>query len=278
MKDTKHTSKLISYWLRHHPEDGNLAIDDFGWVTIHDLLKALAIKGQVFTFTEIEELSRSFDKIRWEFSDDDTRIRATHGHSIEVILDEKAVEPPAVLYHGTSLNKVEAITQNGLLTMQRQFVHLSSDKEIAISVGKRHGQAILVEIDAKGLEEDGWIFYKTSDNVWLTKNIPTKYLSIKPWETVSDKEKNDLLAQLNKEITISHPLFHKLKNLKLIMRRHDNDDTLFIDVTNNKVYMVHLTWNALQSDSNYPYNKEYPSFDDWTKTALKVDQMDWYPY
>jgi putative RNA 2'-phosphotransferase len=178
MKDTKHTSKLISYWLRHHPEDGNLAIDDFAWVTIDHLLKALAIKGQVFTFAEIEELSKSFDKVRWEFSDDHTRIRATHGHSIEVILDEKAVDPPAVLYHGTSLNKVEAIMQGGLLTMQRQLVHLSSDKEIAISVGKRHGKPVLIEIDAASLSKDGWIFYKTSDNVWLTTSIPAKYLNV----------------------------------------------------------------------------------------------------
>lgn len=177
MKDTKQTSKLISYWLRHHPEDGNLTIDDFGWVSMADLLKALALKGQIFTFAEIEELSRSFDKIRWEFSKDNTQIRATHGHSIEVILNEKAVEPPVLLYQGTSINKIEAITQNGLLTMQRQFVHLSSDKEIAISVGKRHGKPVLIEIDATALAKDGWVFYKTSDNVWLTTGVPAKYLN-----------------------------------------------------------------------------------------------------
>jgi putative RNA 2'-phosphotransferase len=278
MKDTKHTSKLISYWLRHHPEDGNLVIDDFGWVAMTDLLKALTLKGQVFTFAEIEELSRSFDKVRWEFSLTGDKIRATHGHSIEVILDEKAVKPPVLLYHGTSMNKIQAIIENGLLVMQRQFVHLSSDIETAVTVGKRHGQPILIEIDAKWLDEDGCVFYQTSDNVWLTANIPAKYLSIKPWETVSDNEKLDLLAQLNKEVINSHPLFHKLKNLELIMRRHDNDDTLFIDVTDNKIYMVHLTWSALQLYDNYPHCKEYPSFDHWITTALKADQMDWYPY
>jgi putative RNA 2'-phosphotransferase len=278
MKGTKHTSKLISYWLRHHPEDGNLAIDDFGWVAITDLLNALTLKGQVFTFSEIEELSRSFDKVRWEFSATGDKIRATHGHSIEVILDEKAVKPPALLYHGTSINKIKAIIENGLLVMQRQFVHLSSDIETAVTVGKRHGQPILIEIDTKWLEEDGSVFYQTSDNIWLTTNIPAKYLSIKPWETVSDNEKIDLLTQLNKEVTSNHPLFHKLKNLELVMRRHDNDDTLFIDMTDNKVYMVHLTWNTSQLYDNYPYNKEYSSFEHWMKTALTADQMDWYPY
>ena len=178
MKDTKQTSKLISYWLRHHPEDGNLNIDDFGWIAIDELIKALAAKGQLFTYQEIVELSKSFDKVRWEFSADGSKIRATHGHSVEVILDEKAVKPPALLYHGTSLNNVDAIKENGLLAMQRQFVHLSTDREVAISVGKRHGKPLLIEIDAVGLDKDGWVFYQTSDNVWLTTSIPVKYLKI----------------------------------------------------------------------------------------------------
>ncbi len=176
MNDTKQTSKLISYWLRHHPEDGGLHIDDFGWVHVDSLIKALAEKGQVFTPIEIIELSKSFDKVRWEFSADGDKIRATHGHSIEVILDEKAVTPPALLYHGTSLNKVDAIKEYGLMAMQRQFVHLSTDKEVAISVGKRHGKPLLIEINAAGLDRDGWIFYQTSDNVWLTTSIPPGYL------------------------------------------------------------------------------------------------------
>lgn len=178
MKDTKQTSKLISYWLRHHPEDGNLSIDDFGWASVDELIKALATKGHVFTHAEIVELSKSFDKVRWEFSDDGSKIRATHGHSIEVILDEKAVKPPALLYHGTSSNKLDAISKNGLLAMQRQFVHLSTDREVAVSVGKRHGKPLLIEIDAAALSADGWVFYQTSENVWLTTNIPVKYLKI----------------------------------------------------------------------------------------------------
>jgi len=176
MKDTKHTSKLISYWLRHHPEDGNLTIDDFGWVAVTDLLNALTLKGQVFTFAEIEELSRSFDKVRWEFSVTGDKIRATHGHSIEVILDEKTSQPPALLYHGTASNKIANIKEHGLLPMQRQFVHLSTNKDVALSVGKRHGRALLIEIDTAPLTKAGWKFYKTSDNVWLTTKIPNEYL------------------------------------------------------------------------------------------------------
>ncbi|WP_439698689.1 RNA 2'-phosphotransferase [Mucilaginibacter sp. AW1-7] len=178
MQDTKQTSKLISFWLRHHPEDGNLQLDDFGWALVDELMQSLATKGQVFTYAEIVELSKSFDKVRWEFSEDGSKIRATHGHSIEVILDEKAVRPPALLYHGTSSNKIDAIKENGLLAMQRQFVHLSTESEVAISVGKRHGKPLLIEIDAAALAADGWVFYRTSENVWLTADIPVKYLKI----------------------------------------------------------------------------------------------------
>jgi len=47
-----------------------------------------------------------------------------------------------------------------------------------MSVGKRHGKPLLIEIDAAVLVTDGWVFYQTSDNVWLTTNIPVKYLKI----------------------------------------------------------------------------------------------------
>ena len=55
MQNTKYTSKLNSYWLRHHPEDGDLSIDDFGWASVDELIKTLATKGQVFTYADIVE-------------------------------------------------------------------------------------------------------------------------------------------------------------------------------------------------------------------------------
>jgi len=114
MFDSLQTSKLISYWLRHNPGDANLHADEFGWVSTEDLLKALNQRGQETAIGDLHTLNLSFDKIRWEFSDDQSGIRATHGHSIPVILPEGAVEPPAVLFHGSSSKSLESIIKTGL--------------------------------------------------------------------------------------------------------------------------------------------------------------------
>ena len=57
-----------------------------------------------------------------------------YGHTYEVITGTIA-EPPEYLYHGTSDIKMDLIIQEGLLSMTRQYVHLSSDIETALEVG-----------------------------------------------------------------------------------------------------------------------------------------------
>ncbi|MES2061062.1 MAG: RNA 2'-phosphotransferase [Bacteroidota bacterium] len=174
--DEKRISKQISYWLRHHPEDGGLVIDDFGWANIPDLIDALNARGHDLVPDDLIKISTSFDKIRWEIDAAENKIRATHGHSINVVIEDKITTPPAVLYHGTAFKFLESITAQGLKTMSRQFVHLSSEKDVALQVGSRHGKAVVVKVNAQLLHNAGHVFYKTSDNVWLTKEIPTAYL------------------------------------------------------------------------------------------------------
>src|SRR5688572_14907635 len=130
------TSRLISYWLRHNPEEAGLAIDDFGWISIDQLLKALHSRNLIITLPDLLQLNNSFDKVRWEI--EVNRIRATHGHSFPVLLDDKEKTPPESLYHGTAVKNVLKIADKGLLPMRRQFVHLSETVETALSVGARH--------------------------------------------------------------------------------------------------------------------------------------------
>lgn len=166
----------MSFWLRHDPQDAGLIADEFGWVDVTETLAALKKRGREISLQELIELNNSFDKVRWQFSDDQTKIRATHGHSIPVVL-EGATTPPPVLYHGTASRHLDAIKRQGLIPKQRQFVHLSANTEVALEVGKRHGKPVLIEIDAEKLAGDGWQFYQTSDNVWLTAAIPVSYLT-----------------------------------------------------------------------------------------------------
>jgi len=177
MQETIKLSRMISRWLRHTPHEVGLIHDDFGWVSISDLCLVLEKQGIIMDATSLEALNYSFDKVRWEIDFGKDRIRATHGHSFPVIVGEAKI-PPDVLYHGTAKSNLVSIAKRGLSSGKRQFVHLSVDKTTALLVGSRHGMAVIIPVDAKGLLSAGHAFYHTSDNVWLTTDVPPEYLGL----------------------------------------------------------------------------------------------------
>lgn len=237
------TSKLISYWLRHNPQDAKLDADEFGWVNLERLLSALQDKNVSLTSDNLIELNNSFDKVRWEIDIEQNRIRATHGHSFPVLLDDKTEIPPDTLFHGTSSATITKIIAEGLLPMNRQFVHLSENIEMAIIVAKRHGKPFIIEINTQELIKGGWTFYKTIDNVWLTAKIPTKYLSFEPWYPTIDKDRH-FINELKREIgnRKSHFLYQHLDDLELVWNTGTCDDVLFVDKKTGKHYIIHLTY------------------------------------
>ncbi len=105
-------------------------------------------------------------------------IRASQGHSIEVELGYEPQKPPLILYHGTALSNKDSILKNGIEKRNRQHVHLSSDTETALNVGKRHGKPIISEILSEEMFLDGFEFFISENNVWLTEFIPIKYIKI----------------------------------------------------------------------------------------------------
>ena len=104
------------------------------------------------------------------------RIRASQGHSIAIDLGYQAKKPPEFLYHGTGENSVQSIVETGLEKRTRQHVHLSSDVETAIRVGQRHGKPIVITVFAGKMYSDNFEFFVSDNGVWLTDNVPTKYL------------------------------------------------------------------------------------------------------
>jgi putative RNA 2'-phosphotransferase len=80
------------------------------------------------------------------------------------------------LYHGTATRFVESIMQQGLQKQQRQHVHLSEKLETATAVGARHGKPTILIVDAKQMYQDGFLFYKSENNVWLTDFVGVNYI------------------------------------------------------------------------------------------------------
>lgn len=131
----KKISKFLSFVLRHKPETINLVLDENGWTDVDELITKSTNDSQGFTFEELDEIVQTNDKKRFVFNEDKTKIRANQGHSIDVDLALKPQQPPEFLYHGTAMNNVDSILENGIEKRNRQHVHLSLDQETATKVG-----------------------------------------------------------------------------------------------------------------------------------------------
>ena len=164
----KDKSKMLAFLLRH---DKDYQFDNKGYRDIDDL-----IKNHNFTISELEEIVSTDDKGRYEFNDSKNKIRARQGHSINVDVELEECTPPDVLYHGTAHKFLESITEQGLIKGNRQYVHLSEDKDTAVKVGiRRDKKPVIIIIDSKQMTNDGIKFYRSRNNVWLTDYVNPKY-------------------------------------------------------------------------------------------------------
>jgi putative RNA 2'-phosphotransferase len=171
------TSRFISFILRHKPEAIGITLDERGWADVNELIASIA-RTRPFTMKMLEEIVRTDDKQRYSFNSDKTKIRANQGHSIAVDVELSEQAPPRVLYHGTGEKYVASIEKSGLIPKTRLYVHLSADYETAVTVGARHGKAVVYEVDTAEMAKDGYAFFISENGVWLTKAVPFKYLKI----------------------------------------------------------------------------------------------------
>lgn len=169
------TSKFISLILRHKPETIGISLDEHGWAKVDELIAGVA-KTREFNMEMLREIVRTDSKQRYSFNEDETLIRANQGHSISVDVELEEAEPPEELWHGTGEKFVLSIDVQGLLPKSRLYVHLSKDKDTAVKVGQRHGKSVLYIVKAGEMYCDGYKFYLSKNGVWLTKEVPIKYL------------------------------------------------------------------------------------------------------
>lgn len=175
--DKKRMGKFISLILRHNPQKIGLDLDANGWANVDELISKSAKHKVKFTREELEEIVATNDKKRYSFNEDSTKIRANQGHSIPVDLEFKPITPPPFLYHGTPEKFVATIKEEGLKPMNRQYVHLSADKETATTVGSRRGKPYIFTILAEMMNRDEILFYQAANGVWLTDYVDPKYFS-----------------------------------------------------------------------------------------------------
>jgi len=169
-------SKFMSLILRHEPEIIGIVLDKNGWADTNELIEGMNRVGHHVTLDNVKEIVKTNDKQRFKFNEDYTKIRANQGHSVSVDVELTETKPPDLLYHGTATRFVQSIKNEGLIAKSRLYVHLSGDTATAVKVGERHGSPVVLTVASGSMYADGFKFYLSDNNVWLTTAVPAKYI------------------------------------------------------------------------------------------------------
>ena len=174
-------SKFMSLVLRHKPSEAGVTLDENGWCDVDSLIAGMNRRQPGVTHNDLHHVVKYDNKCRYSLSDDGTKIRANQGHSVAVDLGLARKVPPDTLYHGTVERFLSSIRVEGLKKMKRHHVHLSADKETAQNVGGRRGEAIVLTINSKAMESDGFEFFLSENGVWLVDQVPSEYILYHQW-------------------------------------------------------------------------------------------------
>ena len=247
MRNYKKISKFISLILRHRPEVIGIRLDENGWADVSELLAGINKKGHEMDMHVLEEVMAANDKKRFVFNEDKTKIRAVHGHSVDVDLELMSAVPPDILYHGTAERFVKSIKGQGIMKQQRLYVHLSSNTERAGDVGRRHGKPVILKIDAKTMHQDGYDFYCTENGDWLTEEVPVQYI-IKP----ERKKEQTIITVTNRANMINFSLApHKDKTAVISISDEDKEPPdLFNHPKNGIIAQCKLRFGDADNEEN----------------------------
>ncbi len=174
-------SKLMSYILRHRPDEFGLVLDEEGFIPLKELHKAIT-EEEGWSYVRMADIKQAvYASDRERFRMDEKRIRASYGHSSPVKIQYEPSVPPKVLYHGTRRKAYPSILRNGLSPMVRQYVHLTTSRELALRIGCRRDPApVLLTINSRRANEEGITFYLANELIYLVEALPVEYFTGPP--------------------------------------------------------------------------------------------------
>lgn len=171
-------SKFVSLTLRHRAKDFGLEMDSQGFVDFEALRILVGQKNTVaFSDEDWQKVLNGESDGKKRFEVVGGRIRALYGHSRVEQVSYQPVEPPEILYHGTTPKAEKNIRRLGLQPMKRQYVHLSKNLERAQSIGNRRTDTVTILIvRAKEAYRFGIKFYNPESEHFLAKTIPPEFI------------------------------------------------------------------------------------------------------
>ena len=198
-------SKSLSYILRHGAEKEGFSTSSEGFIDVDAILCHRQFK--IYSEDDIRQVVESNEKQRFALRrhpvSHKLQIRANQGHSFEISDLEltpitKAEDAPVVV-HGTYLSAWnDFISKEGLSRMKRTHIHFAAgvpgdDKVIS---GARSSVEVLIFVDISKALANGFVFYRSANNVILCPGNENGMLPVKYFEKVIQcKPKNQVLFE-----------------------------------------------------------------------------------
>lgn len=180
MADLEKLSKFLAYVLRHAPEEAHLTLDEQGFTSVDDLWAAVQQRFpgryQWPDLLAIVEGDKTGKK-RYEIVG--RQIRAMYGHNVALgEVSYVPAVPPVLLYHGTNENALKEIRNEGLKSLGRQYVHMTTSLERAITVAQRRSdEIVMLTIRSGDAHAAGIEFYHPEPEHYLAKAVPAAYIT-----------------------------------------------------------------------------------------------------
>ena len=85
-------------------------------------------------------------------------------------------QPPAVLYHAISADRLTEVLRDGLVPAGRPHVHLSRRPEHARNAIREELEPVVLLVDTAAMHAAGFTFYASPKGTWLTGPVPARFL------------------------------------------------------------------------------------------------------
>jgi putative RNA 2'-phosphotransferase len=173
-----HLGRIVTGILRHFPDRFHLTMDEHGWVSMPQIVRAIGQQYRGYHWLRVHHLvaiAETDSKGRYEVRDD--LIRATYGHTLEVALDLPTENIPDALFYPVTEEEATLVLEIGLKPSDRKKVHLSKTAEDARAAGAvRTPSPVILEVDTRAARGAGIVIMEAGRTVYLTDQVPATFL------------------------------------------------------------------------------------------------------
>jgi putative RNA 2'-phosphotransferase len=170
-------AKVLTYVLCHRPDEFGLVLDPEGFVSVKQLLHALAAERGLSHARRhhLEQLAGLLSPPRFELAGD--KIRGVAPGPAD--LRRPGESPPALLYIAISPKAHARVFEAGLKAPPGQELLLAPTKELALKLGRRRSpDPILVTVQAQAAARAGVDLVAYGEELYLAQETPRHFLQL----------------------------------------------------------------------------------------------------